>query len=138
MQSERTKSAQTARQRQAVQVLDFISRYRIDARCPAVFAGDLNMGPPSSSGVFSVHYADRADAEMRCAAYQTMVTGCGFREVACEDVKYEHDICRFVTQGLKKDDCVLEYVEMCSAEGKRLSDTDAMCLSIKLRSLEAK
>jgi hypothetical protein len=132
MQSERTKGAQKARREQAVQAAEFIVKHRAEDRCAAVFAGDMNMGPRREEGRgFSVHYSDAEDAEMRCAAYASMVAGCGFEEVRCEDGAYCGDICRFLTQGV--DECALEYVDMRSSTGNRLSDTDAMCLSVVLK-----
>jgi hypothetical protein len=130
MQSERTKAAQAARREQALQAAKFILKHRTEGRSPAVFVGDMNMGP-RQEGLFSQHYSDEDDAEARCASYHSMVSGCGFEEVRCEDAAYRTDICRFVAQSI--DDCKLEYVAICNAAEMRLSDTDPICLTLFLK-----
>ncbi len=129
MQSERTNAAQAARHEQALQAASFILKNRTADRSPAVFLGDMNMGP-KQEGSFSQHYSDECDAEARCAAYQLMVSGCGFEEVQCEDPGYINEICRFVAQNV--NDCRLEFVVLRDAAMRRLSDTDPICLTIFL------
>jgi hypothetical protein len=129
MQSERTKTAQSARRAQALQAAEFINTHRSGERPSAVFMGDMNMGP-RQEGLFSHHYSDRHDADARCTSYQSMVSECGFGEVRCEDPRYSSDICRVLIQCAH--DYTLEYVDMCNATGNRLSDTDAMCLTLRL------
>jgi hypothetical protein len=132
MQSERTKAAQAARREQALQAASFIMRNRTEEASPAIFGGDLNMGP-RQEGCFSQHYSDEADAEARCASYHSMVTGCGFKEIRCDDLVYLSDICRFLSDSA--GDCMLEHVAMPTAAGLRLSDTDAMCLTLSMKEL---
>lgn len=129
MQSERTKAAQSARCSQALQAAKFINTHRIGDRPSAVFMGDMNMGP-RQEGPFSHHYSDHYDADARCISYQSMVSGSGFGEVQCEDPRYSSDICRVLIQCAQ--DYTLEYVDICNAAGNRLSDTDAMCLTLRL------
>lgn len=130
MQSERTKAAQAARRDQAAQAASFIVKHRIEGSPPAVFLGDMNMGP-RQEGCFSQHYSDEQDAEARCSSYHLMASACGFEEVERQDTAYRNDICRFMTQSIH--DCQLEYVAMCDETGMRLSDTEPMCLSLVLK-----
>jgi endonuclease/exonuclease/phosphatase family metal-dependent hydrolase len=132
MQSDRTKAAQVARRDQARQAAQFIIKNRTVDGSPVVFVGDMNMGPRQDVS-FSQHYFDEDDAEARCASYQSMVSECSFQEVQCEDPAYCNEICRLITQCV--DDCKLDYVAMCNETGLRLSDTDAMCLSLTLKAL---
>jgi hypothetical protein len=75
MQSERTKAAQSACREQGLRAANFILKNRIEDRSPAVFVGDMNMGPPQE-GLFSQHYSDKDDPEARSASYHSMVSGC--------------------------------------------------------------
>jgi endonuclease/exonuclease/phosphatase family metal-dependent hydrolase len=132
MQSERTKAAQAARREQALQAASFVLENRTEKGTPAVLVGDMNMGP-RQEGCFSQHYSDKDDAQARCSSYHSMVSACGFEEVECEDITYCNEICRFLAQGV--DSCNVQYVPMSTTAGERLSDTDALCLSLDVNSL---
>ena len=134
MQAGASKGAQAARKRQAEQVAGCVKRLREREReregvgVRVVVAGDLNMGPPMVEG-WSVHYVDEEDARAREGSYGCLVQGAGVEEVDAEEgceCEYRGDICRVLTKGVKGR---VRYEELVGKEGRRLSDTRAVCFT---------
>lgn len=138
MQAGASDSIQAARAVQAAQAGKFVERQRtLHKETVTILAGDLNMGPRLDDDFeeFSVHYVDRPDAIARCWAYGMMVERAGLREVDCEQTwEYSRDICRFLVGGLEygKGDAAARYELLSAADGKRLSDTKPLCLTLTL------
>ncbi|MCJ1336869.1 hypothetical protein MMC09_002147 [Bachmanniomyces sp. S44760] len=134
MQAGASHRGQVARHAQAAQAAEFVKVHRLLAEpSPAVFMGDLNMGPRHPVfGRFSVHYVDRSDAESRSEAYERLVASSGLKEARCDDDEYVSDICRFLYHGLEEEDYDLKYVDHLNYYHKKLSDTKAMCMTIAL------
>ena len=78
-------SVSAARQMQAEQAAAFINKTRAKD-CPAVFAGDLNMGLARDLNhtEFSVHYVNQEDAASRCSSYKHMVGASALEDVICK------------------------------------------------------
>ena len=134
MQAGNTKSEQVARKSQAEQVAAFIGQ-KEDDKIPLVFAGDLNMGPRQDPecNEFSVHYSNHTDAVARCSTYEHMVSGSQLEEVpSTVPSEYGSDICRFLVNGIDPAKCELTYEGLRGEDGRDLSDTKPMCLTIKL------
>jgi hypothetical protein len=138
MQAAASAGAQAARMAQAEQAASFVARARDGAARLVVLAGDLNMGPRQHTefDVFSCHYEHGRDARARCEAYERLLGGCGLREVRCEAADYAADICRFLVDGA--GDEVLRYVEMGELDGRALSDTRPMCLTVTLEEVSGR
>ena len=133
MQAGDSKAEQKARRAQAEQAASFIQATKQEDIAVTVFGGDLNMGPRQDPECkdFSVHYTNQTDALARCSAYEHVVSTTGLQEAKCvQSSDYEGDICRFLVCG--NGSCEISYEQLLGADGKELSDTKPMCLTITL------
>jgi endonuclease/exonuclease/phosphatase family metal-dependent hydrolase len=131
MQAGHSDSEQASRERQAVQLGNFILRHSGEKERHVVLAGDMNMGPAKYSDLshYSVHYASPLDAKRRVGTYENLKRVSNLRDVVATG--WEQDINRFLVRNIA--DAEVEYLGKPKYDTERnLSDSERLLCRISL------